>query len=63
VDLYIHSPIRLRGVMLNWLSTGTTLPLPYTYIYITIDEIIQFALFRPSIYVCLFLINLLVLTL
>jgi hypothetical protein len=29
VDLYSHSPIRLRlhGVVLNYLSTGTTLPL------------------------------------
>jgi hypothetical protein len=26
VDLYIHSPIRLHGVVLNFLSTGTTLP-------------------------------------
>jgi hypothetical protein len=25
VDLYIHSPIRLHGVVLNFLSTGTTL--------------------------------------
>jgi hypothetical protein len=25
VDLYIHSPIRLHGVVLNSLSTGTTL--------------------------------------
>jgi hypothetical protein len=24
VDLYIHSPIRLHGVVLNYLSTGTT---------------------------------------
>jgi hypothetical protein len=30
VDLYIHSPIRLHGVVLNWLSTGTTLPLPHS---------------------------------
>jgi hypothetical protein len=30
VDLYINSPIRLHGEMLNYLSTGTTLPLPYT---------------------------------
>jgi hypothetical protein len=30
VDLYIHSPIRLHGVVLNYLSTGTTLPLPYS---------------------------------
>jgi hypothetical protein len=29
VDLYIHSPIRLHGVMLNQLSTGTTLPFFY----------------------------------
>jgi hypothetical protein len=28
-DLYIHSPIRLHGVVLNSLSTGTTLPLLY----------------------------------
>jgi hypothetical protein len=26
VDLYIHSPLRLHGVVLNELSTGTTLP-------------------------------------
>jgi hypothetical protein len=26
VDLYIHSPIRLHRVVLNYLSTGTTLP-------------------------------------
>jgi hypothetical protein len=26
---YIHSPIHLHGVVLNWLSTGTTLTLPY----------------------------------
>jgi hypothetical protein len=26
VDLYIHSPIRLHGVMLNQLNIGTTLP-------------------------------------
>jgi hypothetical protein len=29
VDLCIHSPIRLHGIVLNWLSRGTTLPLPY----------------------------------
>jgi hypothetical protein len=27
VDLYIHSRIRLHGIVLNSLSTGTTLPL------------------------------------
>jgi hypothetical protein len=26
VELYIHSPIRPHGVVLNYLSTGTTLP-------------------------------------
>jgi hypothetical protein len=31
VDLYIHSPIRLHGVVLNFLSTKTTLPLPLFY--------------------------------
>jgi hypothetical protein len=33
VDLYIHSPIRLHGVVLNSLSIGTTLPLPFTIIF------------------------------
>jgi hypothetical protein len=28
VDLYIHPLIRLQGIVLNYLSTGTTLPLP-----------------------------------
>jgi hypothetical protein len=26
VELYLHSPIRLHGVVLNYLSKGTTLP-------------------------------------
>jgi hypothetical protein len=26
VELYLHSPICLHGIMLNELSTGTTLP-------------------------------------
>jgi hypothetical protein len=30
VDLYIHSHIRLHGIALNQLSTGTTLPLHLT---------------------------------
>jgi hypothetical protein len=25
VELYLHSPIRIRGVVLNYLSTGATL--------------------------------------
>jgi hypothetical protein len=29
VDLYIQSPICLHGVLLVYLNTGTTLPLPY----------------------------------
>jgi hypothetical protein len=29
VDLYIHFPIRLHGIVFNLLSTGTTLPLPH----------------------------------
>jgi hypothetical protein len=29
VGLHIHSSTRLRGVMLNYLSTGTNLPLPF----------------------------------
>jgi hypothetical protein len=28
VGLYIHFPIRLHGVVFNWLRTGTTFPLP-----------------------------------
>jgi hypothetical protein len=31
VDLYIHSPIRLHGIVLHELGTGTTLP------YLTVD--------------------------
>jgi hypothetical protein len=27
MDLYIYSPIRLHGVLYNYLRTGTTLPL------------------------------------
>jgi hypothetical protein len=29
MDLYIHSPTRLHGVVFNWLSTGTSLPLTF----------------------------------
>jgi hypothetical protein len=29
VELYLHSPMRLRGMVLRG-STGTTLPLPFT---------------------------------
>jgi hypothetical protein len=36
VDLYIYSPIRLHGVVLNSLSTGTTLPFTLHFICMTI---------------------------
>jgi hypothetical protein len=29
VELYCHSPIRLHDVVLNYLGTGTAVPLPY----------------------------------
>jgi hypothetical protein len=35
VDLHVHSPIRLHGVVLNYLSTGTSLLLPYIREYNT----------------------------
>jgi hypothetical protein len=31
VDLYIHSPTRLHGIVLNLLRTGTTLPFFFTF--------------------------------
>jgi hypothetical protein len=46
VDLYIHSPIRLHGVVLNLLSTETTLPfLPFIR-----SSTINTAWARPYIY-------------
>jgi hypothetical protein len=32
VELYLHSPIYLQGVALNYLSIGTT-SLPFSFIY------------------------------
>jgi hypothetical protein len=29
VELHLHSPIRLHGVVPNYLNIGTTLPLPF----------------------------------
>jgi hypothetical protein len=29
VDLYLHSPLYLHCIVLNYLSTGTTLPFHY----------------------------------
>jgi hypothetical protein len=33
VELYLHSPIPLHGVMLHQLSTGTTLPFFFTFLF------------------------------
>jgi hypothetical protein len=41
VDLYIHSPIRLHGVVFNSLSSGTTLPL-YLVLAMAIFELASF---------------------
>jgi hypothetical protein len=30
---HIHSPMRLHGMVLNWLSTGTTLTFAFTFQY------------------------------
>jgi hypothetical protein len=35
LDLYIYSPIRLHGVVLNLLSTGTILPLLIGRVFLT----------------------------
>jgi hypothetical protein len=37
VDLYIHSPIRLHSVVLNFLSTGTLLTLMTTKVVYFVD--------------------------
>jgi hypothetical protein len=29
VELYLHSPVRLNGMVINYLSTGPSLPLPH----------------------------------
>jgi hypothetical protein len=38
LDIYIHSPIRLHGLMLSWLSTGTNLPL-WCRVYVSVSEL------------------------
>jgi hypothetical protein len=44
VDLYIHTLIRLYGIVLNYLSTGTTLPftlpLPSFFVYYLLSFIV-----------------------
>jgi hypothetical protein len=46
VELYLHSPICLHGIVLNYLSTGTTLPLPSaTEYYYIIFSLSGFAIF------------------
>jgi hypothetical protein len=48
VELYLHSPIHLHGVVLNQLSTGTTLALPLPFIVLT-DESYLKSLINESI--------------
>jgi hypothetical protein len=38
-ELHLRSPIRLQGVMLNWLSTVTNLPLPFKEEFISAPDI------------------------
>jgi hypothetical protein len=38
MDLYIRCTIRLHGVVLNLLSTGTTLPFTLPYLFGTQDN-------------------------
>jgi hypothetical protein len=55
MDLYIHSPIRLNGVVLNSLNTGT--PLPYIYTYHTTKSEAVFPFYNLNIQhlrLCLF---------
>jgi hypothetical protein len=37
VELYLHSPIRLNGMVLNYLSTGA--PIPYLPIYFNTSKL------------------------
>jgi hypothetical protein len=41
VDLYIHSHISLHGLVVNLLSTGTTLPLPVTSFLLGSDVLLN----------------------
>jgi vacuolar-type H+-ATPase subunit I/STV1 len=56
VDLYIHSPIRLHGVVLNYLSTGTIVPLPVyilivsSHLCIVLENGLHLAEFSTSIF-------------
>jgi hypothetical protein len=47
MDLYIHSPIRLHGVVFNQLSTGTTLPFMLLYIFILHTFMLHFVQALP----------------
>jgi hypothetical protein len=42
MDLYIHSSIRLHGVVLNYSSTGTSLPLypQVEYIFVSRNHVL-----------------------
>jgi hypothetical protein len=55
VDLYIHSSMRLHDLVLNSLSTGTTLPYIYIYKYVrktTRSGVSLVAIFMVCILLC-----------
>jgi hypothetical protein len=60
VDLYIHSPLCLHGVVLNSLSTGTTLPLPLHHV---LSQEIDFIFVKLKVYTKQLLSGFVVLTL
>jgi hypothetical protein len=49
VTLYIHSPIRLLGVMLNYLRTGTTLPFLPTQETTVHDNFVSYIQIMPNV--------------
>jgi hypothetical protein len=49
VELYFHSLVRTHEVMLNYLSTRTTLPLPYLYNKETYFEMFLALIRKPDI--------------
>jgi hypothetical protein len=46
MDLYIHSPIRLHGVVLNYISTGTTLPSSLYYTAVDVDRFMHYNVYN-----------------
>jgi hypothetical protein len=53
MNLYIHSPICLHGIVLNYLSTGTFLPFTHG-MYTVLPNWIQFATVGKSL-ICFYL--------